>query len=32
MPPPVFDAVQLIAWVHAGIARQRPRYAHTDLW
>jgi hypothetical protein len=29
---PVFDAVQLITWFYAGIARTPPRYAHTDLW
>jgi hypothetical protein len=29
---PVFDAVQLISWFYAGIARTPPRYAHTDLW
>ena len=29
---PVFDAVQLITWFYAGIARTPPRYARTDLW
>lgn len=29
---PVFDAVQLITWFYAGIARTPPRYAHTNLW
>jgi len=32
MQMPVFDAVQLITWFYAGIARTPPRYGHTDLW
>jgi hypothetical protein len=29
---PVFDAVQLITWFYAGIARTPTDYARTDLW
>ena len=29
---PVFDAVQLITWFYAGIARTAPGYARRDLW
>ncbi len=29
---PVFDAAQLLAWFHAGIAGTGPRYARRNLW
>ena len=32
MDLPVFDAVQLITWFYAGIARTAPGYARRDLW
>lgn len=29
---PVYDAAQLVAWFHAGLAAATPRYARGDLW
>lgn len=29
---PVFDAAQLVAWFHAGLAGTVPRYGRRDLW
>lgn len=29
---PVYDAAQLVAWFHAGLAATTPRYGRRDLW
>ena len=29
---PVYDAAQLLAWFHAGLAATTPRYGRRDLW
>jgi hypothetical protein len=29
---PVFDAADLVAWFHAGLAGVPSRYARRDLW
>lgn len=29
---PIYDAAQLVAWFHAGLAATTPRYGRRDLW